>query len=42
MPTNLDGRQIKDTTVPIAKLNATGTRDGTTFLRGDNTFAVPP
>ena len=23
-------------------LNATGTRDSTTFLRGDNTFAVPP
>jgi len=29
-----------DGTVGIAKLSATGTKDGTTFLRGDNTFAA--
>ena len=28
-----------DNTVSIAKLTATGTKDATTFLRGDNTFA---
>jgi len=33
-----------DATVSLAKLTATGTKDATTFLRGDNTFAVagPP
>ena len=30
-----------DATVGIAKLSATGTKDATTFLRGDNTFGVP-
>jgi hypothetical protein len=30
-----------DNTVSLAKLTATGTKDSTTFLRGDNTFAVP-
>ena len=30
-----------DATVSLAKLSATGTKDATTFLRGDNTFAVP-
>jgi hypothetical protein len=28
-----------DSTVSLAKLTATGTKDSTTFLRGDNTFA---
>lgn len=28
-----------DNTVTLAKLTATGTKDATTFLRGDNTFA---
>ena len=28
-----------DSTVSLAKLTATGTKDATTFLRGDNTFA---
>jgi hypothetical protein len=28
-----------DATVSLAKLSATGTKDATTFLRGDNTFA---
>jgi hypothetical protein len=28
-----------DNTVSLAKLSATGTKDATTFLRGDNTFA---
>lgn len=30
-----------DNTVSLAKLTATGTKNSTTFLRGDNTFAVP-
>jgi hypothetical protein len=30
-----------DSTVSLAKLTATGTKDATTFLRGDNTFASP-
>ena len=30
-----------DGTVSLAKLTATGTKDATTFLRGDNTFATP-
>jgi len=29
-----------DNTVSLAKLTATGTKDATTFLRGDNTFAT--
>ena len=29
-----------DSTVTLAKLTATGTKDATTFLRGDNTFAA--
>ena len=29
-----------DSTVSLAKLTATGTKDSTTFLRGDNTFAT--
>jgi len=31
-----------DNTVSLAKLTATGTKDATTFLRGDNTFNAPP
>ena len=30
-----------DSTVSLAKLTATGTKSSSTFLRGDNTFAVP-
>ena len=30
-----------DSTVSLAKLTATGTKDATTFLRGDNSFAEP-
>ena len=30
-----------DSTVSLDKLTATGTKDATTFLRGDNTFAEP-
>ena len=33
--------KIQDSSVSLAKLTATGTQDATTFLRGDNTFAVP-
>lgn len=31
-----------DNTVSLAKLTATGTKDSTTFLRGDNTFSALP
>jgi hypothetical protein len=31
--------KLADTSVSLAKLTATGTKDATTFLRGDNTFA---
>jgi hypothetical protein len=41
MPTQLSWRQIIDDTVPVAKLSATGTKDGTKFLRDDNTWQVP-
>ena len=34
--------KIVDGNVTLAKLSATGTKDSTTFLRGDNAFAVPP
>jgi hypothetical protein len=37
----LDLGTPSDSTVSLAKLTATGTKDATTFLRGDNTFAVP-
>jgi hypothetical protein len=36
----LDIGTPSDSTVSLAKLTATGTKDATTFLRGDNTFAV--
>jgi hypothetical protein len=42
---SFNGSGLDDNTVNISKLNATGTRDGTTFLAGDNTFktvAVTP
>ena len=32
--------QIVDSSIALGKLSATGTKDATTFLRGDNTFAV--
>jgi hypothetical protein len=32
--------QIADSSIALGKLSATGTKDSTTFLRGDNTFAV--
>jgi len=31
---------VSDGTIGLAKLSATGTKDATTFLRGDNTFAT--
>jgi len=34
--------QIADGSIALGKLSATGTKDSTTFLRGDNTFGVPP
>lgn len=35
------GAKISDSTISVTKLNATGTKDNTTFLRGDNTWATP-
>jgi hypothetical protein len=32
--------KIADATITLSDLSATGTKDATTFLRGDNTFAV--
>ena len=41
-PTNvpLTSADIQDGTIALADLSATGTKDATTFLRGDNTFAI--
>jgi hypothetical protein len=36
----LTGDDIQDGTIGIADLSATGTKNSTTFLRGDNTFAT--
>ena len=33
--------KLADSSVSLAKLTATGTKDATTFLRGDNSFATP-
>jgi len=33
--------KLADSSVSLAKLTATGTKDATTFLRGDNSFASP-
>jgi len=38
----LDIGTPSDSTVSLAKLTATGTKDATTFLRGDNTFSTLP
>jgi len=37
----LTSADIQDGTIGIADLSATGTKDSTTFLRGDNTFNTP-
>ena len=34
--------KIADSNITLAKLSATGTKDATTFLRGDNSFAEVP
>ena len=34
--------KLADSSVSLANLTATGTKDSSTFLRGDNTFGVPP
>jgi len=38
--TNLSATNLTSGTVPIARLGSSGTKDSTTFLRGDNTFAT--
>jgi plastocyanin len=35
----LNASQLTSGTVPVARLGSTGTRDNTTYLRGDNTWA---
>jgi hypothetical protein len=37
---NVTTAKLADSSVSLAKLTATGTKDATTFLRGDNTFAT--
>jgi hypothetical protein len=37
---NVTTSNLADNSVSLAKLTATGTKDATTFLRGDNTFAT--
>ena len=37
---SINASNINTGTVPIARLGTSGTKDTTTFLRGDNTFAV--
>ena len=39
---NVTTAKIADANVTLAKLSATGTKNSTTFLRGDNTFDTPP
>ena len=36
----MNANNLNSGTVPIARLGTSGTKDSTTFLRGDNTFAV--
>ena len=36
----LTSADIQDGTIALADLSATGTKDATTFLRGDNSFAT--
>jgi len=38
--TNLNATNLASGTVPVLRLGTAGTRDATTFLRGDNTWAV--
>jgi hypothetical protein len=38
--TALNATQLTSGTVPVARLGASGTRDATTYLRGDNTWAT--
>lgn len=38
---SITGGDIANTTIAVGKLSATGTPSSTTFLRGDNTWAVP-
>ena len=37
---SMNADNLSSGTVPIARLGTSGTKDATTFLRGDNTFAV--
>ena len=39
--TQATGTQIKDGSIGVVDLSATGTPSATTFLRGDNTWATP-
>jgi hypothetical protein len=37
---NLDASNLNTGTVPVGRLGSSGTRDSTTFLRGDNTWSI--
>ena len=41
MSTQINGLQIKDNTIGVVDLSATGVLGSTVFLRGDNTWATP-
>jgi hypothetical protein len=40
--TSLNAGNLASGTVSVNRLGTSGTRDSTTFLRGDNTWAAPP
>lgn len=39
--TNINGGSLTDNTVPVAKMQASGSLTSTTYLRGDGTWSVP-
>lgn len=38
--TQLNGEQIKGTSIPVGDINASGTPSSTTYLRGDGTWST--
>lgn len=39
--TQIKGQQVKDASIDIVDLSATGTPSSATYLRGDNTWSTP-